>query len=133
MWGNTRYNLSITSRLVPWTKHIVSGLLCICSSTHFFARPNRCRCSHKWAHTQPYEPTHVYPTPMSTSEKLSWTDKSRDWWSRHKCLAVDEHVAYHWKNSAVKSWNKSKKIRWPMSNRGIKPRWAGSFTRNLTN
>jgi hypothetical protein len=39
MWGNTRYHLSITSRLVPWTKHIVSGLLCICSSTHFLRDP----------------------------------------------------------------------------------------------
>jgi hypothetical protein len=68
---------------------------------------------------------------MSTFEELSWTSKS---WGRshHKRLAVDRHVAYHWKNSAVKSWNKSRKMRPPVSSRGLEPGWAVSTTRNLT-
>jgi len=70
--------------------------------------------------------THVHSTPMSISANLEidevttcasplWThtrthtlpyehlDKFRDWWSHHRRLAVDGHVAYHWKNIAVKS------------------------------
>jgi hypothetical protein len=97
----------------------------------FFARP-RCKCSHTRAHTHPYERTHAHPTSMRTSEELSWIGKSRDWSSHRRCLVVDGHVAYHWKNSAVKSWNKSRKIRTPVSSRGLESGWADSTTRNPT-
>jgi hypothetical protein len=99
----------------------------------FFMRPNyRCRHSQARAHTHPYKRTHVHPTPISTFEELSWTDKSRDWRSHHRRLTVNGHVIYHWKNSAIKFWNKSRKIRAPMSSRGLKLGWAGSTIRNLS-
>jgi len=64
----------------------------------FFARPcYRCRHSHTRAHTHPYECTHAHPTPMNTSEELSWTGKSRDWRSHHRRLVIDGHFAYNWK------------------------------------
>jgi hypothetical protein len=103
------------------------------NSRVFFLRdPVRRRRSHTRVHTHPYERTHAHPTHMSTSEELSWTGKFRDWRSHHRRLAVDGHVAYHWKNSAVKSWNKSRKMQAPVSSRGFEPRWAGSTTRNPT-
>jgi len=62
-----------------------------------------------------------------------WAGRSRDSRSHHGRLTVDGDVAYHWKHSAVKSWNKSRKIRAIMPSRGLEPEWTGSTTKNPTN
>jgi hypothetical protein len=66
-------------------------------------------------HTHPYEDTYANPTLMKTSD-------------RH--LAIDGDVVYYWKHSTVKSYNKFRKMRAPVSSRGLEPRWAGSTTKN---
>jgi hypothetical protein len=63
----------------------------------------------------------------------NWTGKSWSSQSHHRRLAVDGNVAYNLMHSAGKSWNKSRKIRTPVSSRGLEPWWAGFTTRNPTN
>jgi hypothetical protein len=66
-------------------------------------------------HTHPYEDTYANPTVMKTSDRR---------------LAIDRDVAYHWKHSTVKSCNKFRKMRAPVSSRRLEPGWAGSTTNN---
>jgi hypothetical protein len=91
----------------------------------------RRRCSTRTHSSLAINTTYVNPTLMSTLKDCAGT--SRDWQSHRRHLAVDGNVIYHWKNNTVKSWNKSRKIRTPVPNRGLEPWWAGSTTRNLTN
>jgi hypothetical protein len=64
--------------------------------------------------------THVRkPCPMSTSEGLS----------QHITRFMKSpqgDITYHWKYSAVKSWNKSRKMQAPVPSRGLEPGWASS-------
>jgi hypothetical protein len=87
------------------------------------------------AYTHLYKCTHAHSAPVSVFEELSWTGKSvksQDWWSHHKRLVVDGHVAYYWKNSAVKSCNKFRKIRAPVSGQRLELVWVCSTIRNPT-
>jgi hypothetical protein len=81
--------------------------------------------------------TNTYP--MSTSKKLcrhiSRLTKSlqapRFRWKHHhhRRHTIVGNVANHWKNNAVKSWNKSRKIRTPMKWRGLESWWVVSTIR----
>jgi len=53
-------------------------------------------------HTHLYKHIHERPSAfmMITFEKLSWTDKSRNWRRHNK---IDGHVAYHLKHSVIES------------------------------
>jgi len=75
-------------------------------------------------HTHPYE--HTYTTLPQWAPQKDYARGSRDSRSHHMRLAVDRNVAYHKKHSAVKSWNKSKKIRVPVPSRELEPEWSGS-------
>jgi hypothetical protein len=63
---------------------------------------------------------------------MKWASKSRNSRSHRKRLVVDGDVAYYWKHSAVKSCNKSRKIRGPMPSRWLKHWWA-DFTTEKSN
>ena len=52
--------------------------------------------AHAHKHERTLTPMNTHSTPMGTSEEPSLTGKSREWWSHHRRLAVDGHVAYHW-------------------------------------
>jgi hypothetical protein len=50
-----------------------------------------------------------------------WANRSWDSRSHHRCLAIDgDDIAYHWKHSANKSWNKSRNMRAPVPSCGLK-------------
>jgi hypothetical protein len=73
---------------------------------------------------------YLNPTPMNPSK--DWADRSRDSRSHHKRFVVDVDVTYHWKHSAIKSWNKSKNMGALVPSRGLELWWAGSPTKNPT-
>ena len=53
--------------------------------------------SHTRAYAHPYTRTHIHPTPLSTSERLSRRGGSWDWRSHHGHLAINGNVASHWR------------------------------------
>jgi hypothetical protein len=73
---------------------------------------------HTRMHTHPYD---MYANPTSMSTSKDWAGRSWGSRSHHRRLVVDGDVIFHWKHSAVKSWNKSRKIRAPMLSRGLNP------------
>jgi hypothetical protein len=85
----------------------------------------------------PITRTHIF-TPMNTRTQILplWAPpkdsvrRSRDSRNHHRHLAVDGDVAYHWKHSADKSWNKSRKIRAPVSSRELERGWLSIFFLN---
>jgi hypothetical protein len=104
---------------------------CTCCSFFFanYTSTKRRHLTRKRTHLCEYR--YINPTPWAHPKRFAGT--SRDWRSHHRRLAVDRNVAYHWKHIAVKSWNKFRKMRAFMPSRELKPGWAGSTIKNLTN
>jgi hypothetical protein len=50
---------------------------------------------HTRMSSYPYEHMHARPTPMSTSERLSWFDLEIHKVSHQERLAIDEDVSFH--------------------------------------
>jgi len=66
---------------------------------------------------------HIYRLGLLT--KGFKTDYSPLLWSAFLILiAIDTHVAYHWKNNVVKSWHKSVKMWTPTLSQEVKYGWA---------
>jgi hypothetical protein len=82
----------------------------------------------------PITRTHIF-TPMNTRTQILplWAPlkdlvrRSRDSRNHHRHLAVDGDVTYHWKHSAGKSWNKSRKIRALVPSREPERGWLSVF------
>jgi len=83
-------------------------------------------------HTHPYEHTYVNPIPMSTFEKLYWHISISTKPLQSSRCRRNVVFAYHWKHDAIKSCNKSIKLRALVSKSRLKSRWIGSTTRKIT-
>jgi hypothetical protein len=66
-------------------------------SYYYFENTVQHRCSQTRTYTHSYERTHTLPLWAPLKD---WAGKSWGWRSHHRCLAVDGHTTYHWKNSA---------------------------------
>ena len=78
------------------------GLLCK-SMLIFLTQQRRIRlftCTHIYSMN-----IHIQPYPYKHLQKTEPADP-RDWWNHHTRLAVDGHIAYHWK---INIWTIQKK------------------------
>ena len=78
--------------------------------------------AYKRSDTHLYEYIHAI-LPLYDQE----TEPADSRWSHHWCLAIDWHVGYRWKNSAVKFWNKSRKMRAPVPSQVLESWWIARF------